>query len=304
MASDGKLPIGPEAGKPTTDHKPTQLKGLKANLAGMKEERLTAAQELSIIEGLVYHDGDVKRVAKELKQTVETVSNVAYKYRSKIEDAIQDTKIIDESLVRRSLSTLSDIIHDSLEKLREVQKANPLRFIDAEKNISKVKMLSEQVQQLAKQMADRSQRSKDALRDYHIKLKTIEIMESGKVEDVSAFTENKELLLDIFKSESGSLYPRSGFAKPVVVLDVKATPVGRVKYNSLKEASNAHNTDDKYISRMIKEERLYKGQFYFMFEENEQAFLDRLKAIQDRKNQDANQELAKEVNSSDSPEQK
>jgi hypothetical protein len=304
MTADGKLPIDQQVDKPTTDRKPTQLKGLKANLAGMKEERLTAAQELSIIEGLVYNDGDVKRVAKELKQSIETVSNVAYKYRSKIEDAIQDTKIVDESLIRKSLNTLSDIIHDSLEKLRELQKANPLRFVDAEKNISKVKMLSEQVQQLSKQMADRSQRSKDALRDYHIKLKTVEIMESGKVEDISAFTENKELLINIFRPDTGSIYPRNGFGKPVVTYDISTNPMTRTRYSSLKEASDAHDTDSKYVSRVMKEDKLYKSQFYFVFEENEQQFLDRIKAAQDKKNQDANQQLGQEVKSSGNPEEK
>jgi hypothetical protein len=278
---EDKSTIGQESGKQTISKKSKIFKGLEIDLELMKQQRLSVAEELAIIEGIVYHEGDLKKVAKETNIDIKQISNIVYKYRSKIEEILDYAFTINERMLHDSIGMLVEIINGSLKTLLDMQRANPVRFNDNEKNMYRLKILSEQVIAISKQTGEKSQKAKDSLRDFHIKLKTIEVMESGKVEDMSAFIENQNIIGELFKPVNDTVYYNMSNAKPLIVIDDETKE--KIRFESIKQAARAYKTTETYIRTVVRGMTKYKGRFYIMFEEDEPTFFERLKVKEDMK---------------------
>lgn len=224
-----------------------------------EDGRFKSSDELLIVQGIQYFEGDIKATADAFGLTVDDVSKIYLKYMQHIDKGIR--KGLNCAKLDRALNKSIDIMTDHINALRAQQLTSKTKMLSTAAMASFSKILNTMV--TLRNSALEEWNSQQAFTDRLIKMKSLESIECGSIQQDDEYSKNQESLINMLKETGGArnmgITGKTG--KRGLGMRLTNTTTDQVyEFETIKEAGDFVGISNAYnLCRYSKDNSLFRG---------------------------------------------
>ena len=223
------------------------------------QERIPESVEQIILNGLIFYSGNAKKVSNYFNIDIDIVNTIYIKWYPHLTKAMT---------MKEKSEDLDNAINIGIELMKD-----HLAEVKQNRDNSSSKVMSQTLTRNVNSIVDRlvtikenSSRAYDTITnkliDSVVKVKTLEKLESGVIEDNSDYDINVNTVADLLDPYVG--YTDNGTAKKRVEAYNKITQEV-LTFNSVTECGEHFGCHVQYISKKIKNKKPYKNEWIFRY---------------------------------------
>lgn len=222
----------------------------RLNLSQYDTERLDSTIESIIVQGLVYFKGNIKRTAVHFNLSEETVTMIFIKYYATLDSMIENQE--KDKRTEKSINTALKLYDNHIQSVETMMTGRDGMLPD--KMTKNINSILDRLVTVKENRARVYNKTVQNLNDTIVKMKQLEVLETGKVESDTDYKENQQTVLQM-------LQDYQPLKTPVRAINIH-TKEERT-FESITECANAFEMNHGYLCKKLDTGTPYKDEWIF-----------------------------------------